>query len=246
MEFPSGKESCEKEVEGERMTEEEFKNQRNRFGLVVIFNDQLYIGPLNNEMNAMEWLLRHYIQQHKRLDKKLSESYVENRNLRDTLKTLQEKLRSSPGADPASNESPHRHITRLPNTNSCGETWDDVLASLNQYSNVAKSTEQAPASQQSDVGRQSMDHQMVTEQNQVLTDSLVCVSLAYLLFMSFPSQQTLSTLLHSLNHIHSFSSLHSLSSSSPETVFTFSSFERCSGGGRVEWTDSSRHGTRGH
>ena len=101
MEFPSGKESCEKEVEGERMTEEEFKNQRNRFGLVVIFNDQLYIGPLNNEMNAMEWLLRHYIQQHKRLDKKLSESYVENRNLLDTIKTRHENLRSSQGADPA-------------------------------------------------------------------------------------------------------------------------------------------------
>ena len=84
---------CEKEVEGERMAEEEFKNQRNRFGHVVIFNDQLYIRPLNNEMNAMEWMLRHYIQQHKRLDKKLSESYLENRNLRDTLKTLQEMLR---------------------------------------------------------------------------------------------------------------------------------------------------------
>ena len=143
MEFPSGKESCEKEVEGERMTEEEFKNQRNRFGRVVIFNDQLYIGPLNNEMNAMEWLLRHYIQQHKRLDKKLSESYVENRNLRDTIKTLQEKLRASPGADRASNDSPRRHITRLPNTNASGETWEDVLASLNQYSNVTKSTEKS-------------------------------------------------------------------------------------------------------
>ena len=88
MEVTSGQLSREKELEGERMTEEEVKNQRNRFGRVVIFNDQLYIGPLNNEISGLECMLRYYIQQHKRLDNKLFESYAENRNLRDTRKTL--------------------------------------------------------------------------------------------------------------------------------------------------------------
>ena len=74
----------------------------------------------------------------------------------------------------------------------------------------------------------------------------LCFSLAYLLIMSFHSPQTLSILLYSRNHIHPFSSLHSLSSFIPKTLFTFSSFERCTGVGRVEWTDSSRHGTRSH
>ena len=72
-------------------------------------------------------MVRHYIQQHKRLDNKLSESYVENRNHRDTIKTLQEKLRSSAGADPSSNDSRGRHITLLPNTNESGKLWGDVL-----------------------------------------------------------------------------------------------------------------------
>ena len=87
MEIASGKESREKEVEGERMTQEEFNNQRNRFGRFVTFNDQLYIGPLNYEMNALEWMRRHSHQQQKRLEKKLFESYAENRNLRDRLNT---------------------------------------------------------------------------------------------------------------------------------------------------------------
>ena len=114
MEVVNGNESGEKEVEGERMTQEEFKNQRNRFGRVVTFNDQLYIGPLNNEIIGLEWMLRYYIQQHKRLDKKLFESYAENRNLRERIKTLQEKMCSPAGTDPASNESPHPLIARLP------------------------------------------------------------------------------------------------------------------------------------
>ena len=58
MEVASGKEPLEKEVEGERRTEEEFKNQRNQFGPVVILNDQPYIGPLNNEICGLELMLR--------------------------------------------------------------------------------------------------------------------------------------------------------------------------------------------
>ena len=83
-------------------------------------------------------MLRYYIQQHKRLDKKLFESYAENRNHRDTIKTLHEKMGSTPAADVATNESRHPLLTRLPNTNACGETWDGVLSSLTQYSNVSK------------------------------------------------------------------------------------------------------------
>ena len=107
-------------------------------------------------MNPLEWMWRHSEQQQKRLDNKLFESYAENRNFRDTNKTLRQKMGSSPGAEPASNESPHRHITRLANTNECGEMWNDVLSSLNQYSNVSKSTDQGSGCQQSDVGRQAL------------------------------------------------------------------------------------------
>ena len=95
---------------------------------------------------------------------------------------------SSSGAYPASHETPHRDITRLPNTNESGETWVDVLASLNQYSNVTKIMEQTPGSQQSDVGRQALDvvdQRVVSEQEQVLTEFLVFVfSLAHLLFFT--------------------------------------------------------------
>ena len=55
-EVASGKESREKEVEGERMTEDEFNKQRNRFGRFVTYNEQLYLGPLNAEMTALEWM----------------------------------------------------------------------------------------------------------------------------------------------------------------------------------------------
>ena len=90
---------------------------------------------------------------------------------------------TSPGTDPASNESLHRDITRLPNTNECGEAWDDVIAWWNQDSNVSKWTEEATCSQQSVVGRQALDpvdNQVVNEQEQVLTESLVFVSLFFL------------------------------------------------------------------
>ena len=56
-EVASGKKSREKEVEGEMMTEEEFNKQRNRFGSLVTFNEQFYIGPLNAEMTALELML---------------------------------------------------------------------------------------------------------------------------------------------------------------------------------------------
>ena len=55
--------SGEKEVEGERMKEDEFNKQHNRFGRFVKFNDQHYIGPRNNELNASEWMRTHSQQQ---------------------------------------------------------------------------------------------------------------------------------------------------------------------------------------
>ena len=133
-------------------------------------------------MNGLERMWSHSQQQKKRLDKKLFDIFAENRNLRDMSKTLQEKMGSSAGGDTASNESPHRNITRLPNTNECGETWDDVLSSLNQYSNVSKSMEQAPGSPQTDVSQQSLDsvgHPRDSEKvvsEQILTKSLVSVT----------------------------------------------------------------------
>ena len=88
-----------------------------------------------------------------------------------------------PGCQSATNISPHPLITRLPKTNACGETWDDVLSSLNQYSNAPKNVEQVACSQQSDVAHESSDpvgQQVVREQvvtEQASTKSLVFVSL---------------------------------------------------------------------
>ena len=227
MEVSSGKESREKEVEGERMTEEEFKNQHNRFSIVVIFNEQLYIGPLNNEIIGLEWMLRYYFQQHKMADQKKFESYAENRNLRDTIKTLQESMGSSPGADPAANESPPPLITRLRNRNACGETWDDVLSSLNQYSNVTKTVEQVSCSQESDVAQESWDQvgqQVVREQlltEPVSTKSLVIFSViifAAFDFVNIAVSTILSPRRPSLTATITFLLFHSLPIS-----FTFSS-----------------------
>ena len=189
MEVASGKESREKEVEGEMMTEEEFNNQRNRFGRFVTFNDQLYIGPLNNEIKAFESTVRYYQQQKKRLEKLLTESYAENRNLRDTITTLQEKIGASAGADPASNDSPHRRITRLPNPNERAQAREDLFAFFNKNCFVPKSTKESAGSPQPDVGQQSLDpvghpvdsEQVVTEQ--ILTKSLVFVT--YCIFVAF-------------------------------------------------------------
>ena len=92
---------------------------------------------------------------------------------------------TSSAADPASKESPPRHMTRLPNTNECGETWDDVFSSLTQFSNISKSMEEAAGSQQSDVGRERfdpLDHHVVSQQlvtEQILPESLVFVSLFF-------------------------------------------------------------------
>ena len=40
----SGKDETEKEVEGDRMREDEFNKQSNRIGRLITFNNQLYIG----------------------------------------------------------------------------------------------------------------------------------------------------------------------------------------------------------
>ena len=52
MEVSRGKESFEKEIEGERMTEEELNKQCNRFGRLVSFHNQLYISPLTYELTS--------------------------------------------------------------------------------------------------------------------------------------------------------------------------------------------------
>ena len=88
MEVASGKESLDKEVDGERMMEEEFNNHCNRFSRLVTFNDQLFIGPLTYEIKAFESMVRHSQQQKNRLEIMLKESYAENRKLRDRLYSL--------------------------------------------------------------------------------------------------------------------------------------------------------------
>ena len=189
MEVASEKESREKEVEAERMMEEEFNNQCNRFGRLVTFNEQLYIGPLNNELKAFQSMWRYDQQQKKRLEKMLTESYAENRNLRDTIKTLQEKLRSSPGADPATTESTQRSIALHPNPNERAQAREDLFAFFNKNCFVPKSTKESTGSHQPDVAQQSLDpvghpvdsEQVVTEQ--ILTKSLVFVT--YCIFVAF-------------------------------------------------------------
>ena len=85
MEVVTAKESCEKAVVGDLMCLEEFNKQHNRFGRLVTFNGQLYIGPLRYEINAFESIVRYYQQHQKRFEKKLTESYAQNRKLRDRL-----------------------------------------------------------------------------------------------------------------------------------------------------------------
>ena len=95
-ELASETESTEKEVEGERMKEEEFNNQRSRFGRLMSFNNQLYIGPLTDEINAFESMWRYSLQRQKCLEKMLSESYAKNRNIRERLDTVSEMMGSPP------------------------------------------------------------------------------------------------------------------------------------------------------
>ena len=107
----SGKESREKEIDGERMTQDEFNNQCNRFGRVVTFNNQLYIGPLTYEICAFKWMGWDSHQQQNGLEKKLSVSYAENRNLRQRLYTLLETMQAEANSQPVRKESAHPNIT---------------------------------------------------------------------------------------------------------------------------------------
>ena len=164
------------------MTADEFNKQHNMFGRLVTFIDQLYIGPLNYEMSALEWMWRSTLQLKKRLEEKQLESYVENRNLRDKLYALMQTKGSEPDHQPATNESGHPNINRQPNTNECGETWEDVLAFFDKNSNGMKRTKQAVGSHESDNAQQSLDpvgQQVVREQvvtEQVSTKSPVFVT----------------------------------------------------------------------
>ena len=139
------------------MTEEELNNQRNRFGRLVPFNDHLFIGSLTYENNALEAICRYCLQQEKRLENKLTESYTENRKLCDRVYSLSEIMGSQPGSEPATTESAHPNITPLRNPNECAETWEDLFAFFNKNSNVIKGVEQAAGIPQSDVGHQSLD-----------------------------------------------------------------------------------------
>ena len=166
MEVTNGIESAEKEVEWETMTEDEFNKQRNRFCRLVSLNDQVYIGQLNYEINEFERMWRYSQQRQKRLEEKLSESYAENRNLRDRLYTGVKTTRPQTDCQLKSKEYAHPNITRLRNTNVSGESLENIFAFLNQNSNGINSTKQAAESPQSDVGQLSMDplpHQVVRE-----------------------------------------------------------------------------------
>ena len=123
MEVASGNESLDKEAEPERMKEEEFNNQCNRFCRLVTFNDQQYIGPLTYEIKAIESMLRYNQQQKKSSEKKRKESYAQNRKLRDWLYSLSEIIGTQPGSDPATTQSTQRNITLLPNPNERAQTW---------------------------------------------------------------------------------------------------------------------------
>ena len=189
MEFASGKESLDKEAEPERMTEEEFNNQCNQFGRLVTFNEQLYIGPLTYEIKAFESMVRYYQQQKKSLEKKLKESYAQNRKLRDRLYSRSDIIGTQPGSDPATTESTQRNITLHPNPNERAQAREDLFAFFNKNCFVPKRTKESAGSPQPDVGQQSLDpvghpvdsEHVVTEQ--ILTKSLVFVT--YCIFVAF-------------------------------------------------------------
>ena len=107
MDIVSAKESCEKEVVVDRMSQDEFSKQHIRLGRLVTFNHQLYIGPLTYEINALESMVRYYQQQEKSLEKNLTESYAENRKLRGRLFSLFDMIGSQPDSGPATPESTH-------------------------------------------------------------------------------------------------------------------------------------------
>ena len=84
---------------------------------------------------------------------------------------------------PAIKESEHPNRTRLPITNQCGETWEDILAFLKMFSNRTNSMKQETDSRRSDIAEQSLDpvaQQVVREQvvtEQFSTKSLVFATL---------------------------------------------------------------------
>ena len=209
MEFPSGIESLDKEAEGERMTEEEFQNQCNRFGRLVTLNEQLYIGPLTYEIKAFESMVRYYQQQKKSLETKLKESYAQNRKLRDWLYSRSHIIGTQPGSDPATTESTQRNITLHPNPNERAQAREDLFAFFNKNCFVPKSTKESTGSPQPDVVQQSMnpiDRQVVTDQKQVLTDSLVSVSLFFFGVFAFHEFSLATTALYTITfpQSHSF------------------------------------------
>ena len=112
------------------MIENEFNKQRNRFGRLLTFNNQLYIGALNDEISVFESRWRYSLQRQKMLEKMLTESYPVNRKLRDRLHSGLETMGPQPDSQPTTNESAHPNITRGPNTNGCGERWEDIVASF--------------------------------------------------------------------------------------------------------------------
>ena len=189
MEFPSGKEPLDKDADAERMTEEEFNNQCNRFGRLVTFNDQLYIGPLTYEIKAFESMVRYYQQQTKRLEKKLKERYAQHRIVRDRLYSRSHIIGTQPASDRATTESTQRNITLRPNPNERAQAREDLFAFFNENCFVPKRTKESAGSPQPDVGQQSLDpvghpvdsEQVVTEQ--ILTKSLVFV--IYCIFVAF-------------------------------------------------------------
>ena len=205
-------------------------------------------------------------QRQKRLEKMLSECYAENRKLRDRLYSLFDKTGRQRGADPATSESAQSNITRCPNTNENGETWDDVLAFIKENSDAPKRKKQAFGNHQSEAGQQSSDpigHQVLSEDKvteHVLSKSLVFVSLlifvrfAFLFFDDATLALYTTTIPRSLYNIQSFSSLHSLYTFIHETFFTFFLFARGTGARIVEWSASERkrpsererHGSRNY
>ena len=103
-------------------------------------------------------------------------------------------MRAQAAAHPATNEYGHPNITPLPNKNEYGDTWDDIIASLQMMTNVNKITKQASGNHRSDVGHESLvssdhvGHQVVREKlvpEPVFNKSLFNVTLLIFLPFSF-------------------------------------------------------------
>ena len=131
-------------------------------------------------MCAFDSMWRYSRQREKWLDQRLTQNYAANFTLRDRLNSVFETIRRKHDFQPSTHEAAHPNITPLQNTNGSGERREDVIALLNNNSNLIKRMKEPVWRHQADHGIASMApvyHQVVREQVEtaILDEiSLIC------------------------------------------------------------------------